>query len=194
MTNAIVPISPGNIVSAALLTQLSVIVIVFVGTLFRGDYESADYLIFERSQTKVIFGYTLLMAILTISIIVFTDASSATWRVMMRDVQFNGIAWQSAILGVWILDIVTLAILVGYTGGAASSPFTSLYFVFPTIALFLHEPRGHVIAYTFLVIFLYSFTLIPHGGDSRRDATISQWIVSISCFALTVWIGMFTRP
>ncbi len=110
----------------------------------------------------------------------------------MKEIPFHGIEWQQAILGVWILDILLLAILVDFTGGSHSSPFTSLFFVFPTIALFLHESGWRLVLYTGLVALLFSVSF-RKPAEPDPSTMFSYWFVSVASFILTTAIGFVTR-
>lgn len=187
-------ISPGNIIAAAFLAQIAVTLIVSLGTALR----QAENRIWTSRASQVnengpIYKFLAIAAVITLLLLSLTDAFSPLWVPTMRDFQYGGIPWGSAILWVWISDILLIGWLVGYTGGSRTSPFTPLFFVFPTIALFLHEPGWRIFLYAALVVNLFTFCLfIPVNEDQQNKS--SFWLVSAASFALTTATGFFTRP
>lgn len=189
-------VSAKNIVAAALITQLAVLFIVILGAIFRPTIDDNDR-IWDRtrrfSKNGPIFTCVALASIPSLFSIVFTDAFSVLWVPMVRDIQFRGFPWENTILAVWIFDIILLGVLIYYTGGSRTSPFTSLFFVFPTIALFLHEAGWRLFLYSILVVFLFTFNIIiPREEDP--PSIMSFWLVTVVSFALTTGMGYSTRP
>ena len=190
-------IDPGTIIAAAFIAQIAILLIVLLGSLFRPN-PSDQGVAWPSRKRQInpngrIFGYLAGSTIITLLVLGLSDAFSALWLPITRGFQFSGFPWEWAILLVWILDISLLGSLVCYTGGALSSPFTSLFFVFPTIALFLHESGLRLILYTTLVVIIFTISILQTEEEKSRS-TLSFWIVSVSSFVLTTGMGFFTRP
>jgi hypothetical protein len=186
-------ISPGTIIAAAIITQIAVLMIVLLGSIYRPINQIEYSWQRKSSPNGPIYGFLAGTAIISLLILGLTDAFTALWLPIMRDVQFVGIPWGKTILCVWILDILLLGKLVNFTGGSLTSPFTSLFFVFPTIAIFLHESGLRLILYTTLVVILFSFSFLK-SKEENPTSKLSFWIVSVSSFILTTGMGYFTRP
>jgi hypothetical protein len=187
---------PESVIAAAVITQICVLGIVFLGAYFRRRFERPSYFLLNNN----IFMYELAVALITMLIFFLSNAFSVFWVPVAKDLSFNGIIqWDSSILLVWIIDILSLSELVNYTGGSSSSPFTPLFFVFPTIALFLHEPIWRVILYAGLVFVLFTYRVWIYYGHRERynlEETISKFplcFVSVASFVLTTAIGVWTR-
>jgi hypothetical protein len=188
-------IGPGNIIPAAVITHFAVLAIVLIGTLTRPRISEEDR-IWDRtrqfSKKGPIFEFLAGTAIVSFLIFGVTDVYSALWVPLLRDVQFSGIPSGTTLYWVWLFDIFLLGILVLYTGGSRTSPFTPLFFVFPTLAIFLHESGSRLIQYTALVAFL--FTVSIKSKEEDPPSKLSFWFVSVLSFLLTVATGFFTRP
>ena len=189
-------IGPETIISAAFIAQIAVLLIVLIGSLFR--INPSDQGITWPSRKRLtnpnglILGWLAGSTIITLLVLGLSDAFSAQWLPITRGLQFSGVPWEWAICTVWIWDISLLGSLVRYTGGAGSSPFTSLFFVFPTIAIFLHESGLRLIIYTALAVFFFSIC-IPDSSDEEPSSKLSFWLVSVASFVLTTAMGFFTR-
>jgi hypothetical protein len=185
-------ISPSTIIAAAIMTQIAVLLIVLHGSIYRLRNEIEYSWQRQSSPNGPIYGFLAGITIFSLLILGLSDAFVALWLPIIKDAQFVGIPLGYAILSVWILDILFLGYLVIYTGGSRSSPFTSLFFVFPTIALFLHESGIRLVLYTTLVIILFTVSLV-NSREENPISKLSLWIVSVESFILTTAIGFFTR-
>ena len=193
-THVLSAISPESIIAAALITQVSVLAIVFLGALSLRLSEVPGYLPVDQPRSNQIFVFTLGVAVFSVAILCLSNAYSEMWLPAMKLMSFSGIPWERSILTVWITDLILLGFLVRHTGGGLSSPFTSLFFVFPTIALFLHESGHRIFLYTGLSIVLFTMTLVSNEEDSNSTHRFCFWLVSVSCFVLTTAVGFVTRP
>lgn len=191
-------VSPINITAAALITQFSIIIIMFLGaTILRGGEK---YLPFYRDVPRSsFFGWLILsFAIVTIGSLIFSDEFSSIWKPLFGTIAFPTVRWSFALLITFTLNIICISFLVRGTGGSLVSPFSPIYFILPALAIFLREGLGRIIFYLILVSIMFSFNLIFReslreevGGTSRP---LAYWFVSISCFILATFIGYVTRP
>jgi hypothetical protein len=108
------------------------------------------------------------------------------------------ITWSHALLITFVLDILVGTYFVFGTGGSRESPFQALYFLIPTLAVFLREPVSRVVFYVTLVAIAYSVTsLIANDNhDEARDTrqNLAHWFVSVASFVAAAVIGLLTRP
>lgn len=191
-------VSPINITAAALITQFSIIIIMFVGaTILRGGEK---YLPFYRDVPRSsFFGWLILtFALVTIGGLIFSDEFSSFWKPLFGTIAFPTIQWSVALLIMFTLNIICVSILVRGTGGSFVSPFSPIYFILPALAIFLREGMGRIIIYLMLVSIMFTLNLKYRdrlaeevGGKSRSFA---YWLVSILCFILATFIGYVTRP
>jgi hypothetical protein len=185
-------ITPNAIVLATIIMQASVLLIVYIGArILKIDEPPPEPGC--APKTPLIFELTAALAIVSIIFIGLTDTLSGLWRPIADTMPFRGIPWEGVLLTIWIVDIFLLAGLTWHTWGSHLSPFSSLYFVFPTIALFLHEPRQRVILYTGLVIALYSITSTKKPEEEIQTTRLCFWFVTVACFVLTTGMGIMTR-
>ena len=97
-------------------------------------------------------------------------------------------------MGVFILDIVVLTIFVIGTGGGKNSPFQPIYFLLPTLAIFLHAPVGRVVTYLVLVCVAFSISMLSDVDVNRDEEWPGvYWFVSLASFILGTTIGLITR-
>jgi hypothetical protein len=187
-------LTPQTIVTGALYAQISIIVIMAFATALIGktkgrwDHETYGH----RPAILICF------IIVTFALLVFSD----TYRVVVNPLVAFGtssFSWTLALRLVFIIDIITVTLLVKGTNGSQNSPFQPLYFLIPTLALFLREPKGRVIFYAILVS--VSFTCLLGwfneveriDDDLRKKYRMALIFVSISCLILACWIGLITR-
>lgn len=178
-------ISPVNITGAALISQFSIIVIMFIGTAI------AD-------KVTHLFFIILLLAISSIGCLVFTDEFSKIWSPMLNNLSIPNLYWSKALMIVFLLNILCAFVLVMATGGSKSSPFTPLYFLFPPLAIFLREPLLNIVVYVLLISTLFTIKLrVIYTQNTYAEVnrnTGAFWFVSVACFLLTTFIGYVTRP
>lgn len=62
-------------------------------------------------------------------------------------------------MSVFVLDIVFVTFLALKTGGTKRSPFTSVLFLLPSLAIFLHEPTYRFLGYSIAVGLVYVIVL-----------------------------------
>lgn len=190
-----VTFNPESVVGAALITQVAVIFVVFVGALLLRRGEEPGYRLIDVPKSSTIFRYLLGLGLLTLIILCFSDAFSNIWRPFAGVPFFGIMTWKTALFATWLIDILSVGALVAFTGGSRRSPFLATLFVFPTIALFLHESGSHLIDYTGIATVLYSLFLFPwfDGSDNIRENTECVWWVTVCCFVLTTGLGFITR-
>lgn len=191
-------VSPINITAAALITQFSIIIIMFIGaTILRGGEKSIP---FHRDVPRSSFFSWLILsfALVTIGGLIFSDEFSNIWKPLFGIIAFPTIRWSYALLVMFALNIIYVSILVRGTGGSLVSPFSPIYFILPALAIFLREGFGRIIFYLVLISIMFTYNLIYRddlreevGGKSRFFA---YWFISISCFILATFIGYVTRP
>ena len=183
-------VGPINVVGGALLAQVSLLAIMLCGGLLIARRDMKAWLI-------------LALALLSLGMLLTSDAFSSVWAPLLEHSMPGLVSWSSALLWTFILDIVVLTILVFGTGGGAESPFQPLYFLLPTLAIFLHEPTGRVVTYLILVSISFStsmsegihrLTISDYPDRAERGRwRVAYWFVSLASCALATSIGLMTR-
>ena len=190
-------ITPVNITAAALITQFSIIIILYIGLIIlRKDDEPKS--IFLKKPDSIFFLLLLGFALITIGCLVFSDEFSNVWKPLFREITFGGINWSTSLIIVFYLDIILITIFVAMTGGSALSAFSPIYFIIPALALFLRESLGRIISYLIFITVLFSFNLVffnnPDNYKYSPRRRFAYWCVSVLCFILATLIGYLTRP
>lgn len=191
-------VTPENTVAGTMLAQLSVLGIMTLAALVIRREQS----LFRWSRSLPSYAahgwVILILALLSLGGLVLSDGFAATWRPLFRTLGYAGWRWSSAVEFAFVVDVVALTILVAGTGGSIRSPFQPLYFLMPTLALFLRESTGRVILYaagsglSFLLLLLDG----RRGDDPEVDDTrhrLAYGLVSLLCLGAACFIGVFTR-
>lgn len=187
-----------NITAAALLAQFLLVVVISVAAgMVWGSGRPFPYR--ERPLGRPVLYIPWLIigfALVSLGLLFFSDAFSATWQPILG-LSFPGIlTWSSALLVAILLDILLVSILVQATGGSWESIFTPVYFLLPVFAILLREAPDRLLLYFVLVSAAFTWTLRKrheHALPPHRTETAAYWFVSIACFALATLIGFLTR-
>jgi hypothetical protein len=191
------PVSPVAVVGGAMIAQVSLIGIMLIGGLFirRSDRVAR---LWNRSTLAIFSWLILALAVTTLGILGTTDAFSSVWVPLFGEGNLPALfGWSSALRITIVLDILAVTVLVLGTGGAKNSPFQPLYFLIPTLAIFLREPKAWIATYVVLASLAFSVSLANrpvHQQDEQGRWLVAYWFVTISSFVLAAYIGVVTRP
>ncbi len=198
------PIASATLSGALIVIQLCLLTIAYVaiGILSRS--------LSGRISTAGSHSTLVLWLLLTIVMIVMNEDLYAQWSPILGNVALPSIPTSSAFMAVFILDLTFITVLIYRTGGAKASPFTSLLFLLPTLAIFLREPANRFLTYAFLVGSIYAIMLrvgslvsthpsqnqafaVPARDEEQVHDWATRW-TNITCLALATLIGYITRP
>jgi hypothetical protein len=197
-------ITPAALSGASIVIQICLLTIAYVALGILGKSLSG------RISTRGSHSTLVLWLLLTIVVIVMGEDLYAQWSPVLGEVQLPSIPRELAFVAVFILDIVFVTLLIFRTGGAKLSPFTSILLLLPTLAIFLQEPAGRFLLYSFLVGLVY-VTMLKVGSFASRyalgsdelsvrkenDEVTHDWATrwtNIACLALATLIGYITQP
>jgi hypothetical protein len=188
-------VRPVNVVVAATMTQILLIVVLVIGAA-----------ILSRGERTSLGGYSvrfswfiLLLFLVTMGALVFSQELTPIWQPLFGGVVFPSLPSAAALFLMFTLDILCVAALVWMTGGSQRSAFSAIFFILPALAIFLRQSLWLLVVYVTLVGGLFSVTL----GTSEHNRLYVQrnqmhplayWFVAISCLALTTFVGYVTRP
>lgn len=192
----VMPLTPTNIVAGALVAQGSVLAIMYCGAkIIRREASLVRW--YKDQPTYSHFAWHILpLALVSVGTLALSDGLSASWIPLLNPLRFAGLSWSSALLCVFLADIFVVTRLVADTGGSIESPFQPLYFLLPTLALFLREPTPRVILYVCAVATSFSWLLFRYRAshvDDRGRSRIAYGVVSLLCLALACFIGLYLR-
>jgi len=168
-----------------------------VGAFWVHHREKMESRFWENPQGVGRYAWILLtFALVTMGLLIFSDQFWAFWRPLSADVRIIAVTWSTALLWVFVSDIVCSAVLVYLTGGSYGSPFTPVYFILPAMAFFLRESPRRIVFYVFGIAIVFSLGLnYKEGGRNRNSPPEgAYWFVSVSCLFLSALIGYLTRP
>ena len=145
---------------------------------------------------RAVWWELLVLLLVTAGALVFTATMSAVWSPLFHSTSFSGLSDGTALLTVFLLDIVVVTRLVYSTGGSVGSPFQPLFFFIPTIALLLQESVLRIAIYCLLISIAFLVLLYRSAPPpSERPGRVKQayGFVTIACLALTMLVGLLTR-
>lgn len=188
-------VNPINITGAALITQLSLIMVMFIGTLMLKE----SYIPFSRQNYKwhTLAWIILTLALITLGCLLFSDEFSTIWKPLFGNTSLPVIKWASALFIMFSMNIVCVALLISRTGGLRNSSFSPIYFILPALAIFLREPIERIVIYTLFISMFFTWNLVrylwSHDTDEVPQASLAYWFVAIACLMLATYIGYITR-
>lgn len=163
-----------------------------------------------RDTAENSYSTLIVWVLAALLLILFSEDFYATWAVTLGELTLPTIPRSLSFLAVFILDIVFVTVLILRTGGGKRSPFTSVFFLLPTLAIFLNEPRERFLLYSFVCGVVYAVTLrvsfasaseyltrSSFGEAARGEEQVEDWAVrwtNLSCLALATLIGFITAP
>lgn len=185
-----------TIITGALLSQVLLGAIMFVAASIMHAHQPRTALFRGEPLYTGFIWLLLILMIVSVTTLVFTHSLSNLWMGLFKNTSFSGLTDQTALLMVFLIDIVITTMLVSSTGGSVDSPFQPIFFLIPTLALLLYESSIRVVTYSALVCVAFTFLLVyanPLHVSQKRGAKQAYGFVSIACLGLTVLIGLLTR-
>jgi hypothetical protein len=189
-------INPINITAAALITQLLLIIIMFVGAIIIRNSSN-------RVHSEPIWNLSgmpwkiITLSLITISCLAFSEEFTNIWKPLFGSSTFFSIKSSNAVLIMFLTDILWVSILVGGTGGSQKSPFSPIFFILPALAIFLRESFTRIIIYSIMISFFFLIGIVTSlikDEEPPRRFTGAYAFVSIACFILTTYVAYITRP
>ena len=190
-------VKPLNIAGATIVVQICLLIIITLGVVVFPAGVGRNRM--TRASALLVI---VLMALASIIAVVFTRDFYSVWSPILGDLALPTFSAAHGLLTVFVLDIVCVSFLTVGTGGTKDSPFTSVLFLIPALAIFLREPPRHFLAYAAFIGVLYIWSLTRErslAGDPMEDATrgavnFSHGVVNITCLAVAMLTGYITRP
>lgn len=196
--------APSTLASASIVIQTCLLFIAFVTLWLLSKSYSARELATESYSTLV--GWLLLALV----VILMGEDFYSAWGPILGSVVLPTIPRDYAFFAVFALDIVFIAILIFRTGGTKRSPFTSVLFLLPSLAIFLREPVARFLTYSLVVGCVYVVLLrraaqasqadfdrskydAPAKSDEIIDDRATVW-TNVTALALATLIGYITQP
>jgi hypothetical protein len=208
-------VQPLNIPGATLVVQFCLVIILSLGVTFTPD---TSFSIEPRLTKSGSLMLIVVLVLLTTLVIIFTKEFYVVWSAILGDLTLPTFSRAGGLAVVFGVDLVIVWGLMVGTGGAKSSPFTSVLFLIPALAIFLREPPWRFLIYATVaaVMFLHSLTLSPQvrrevasfegynqgyppalrevSGGYRGSSNIPYGIVNLLCLGLAMLTGYITRP
>lgn len=188
-----------TLTSAALVTQLVLLMIVYFGLhiLRSGEQKLTIYARPPRPATQRYPIWFAGFALITLGCLIFSHDILTAARPVFGNIDIPSLGRRAAFLVMFPLDLVGAAILIRFTGGSKNSPFSAVLFVLPSLAIFLREPPSHFLSYAisaglaFIIVQGQKYwNIIEENPYQRRTFAV----VTLGCLALSTIVGYATRP
>lgn len=197
-------IQPTTLAGASIVIQVCLLFISFVTLWLLTKSYSA------RAAARDSYSSLVAWLLLTLVVILMGEDLYVTWGPILGHIHIPNIPRDSAFFAVFLLDIFFITILILRTGGTKRSPFTSVLFLLPSLAIFLREPTGRFLFYSLMVGGLYVLVLrrslqkanadfdrsaydALSKADEQVDDRATVW-TNVTCLALVTLIGYITQP
>jgi hypothetical protein len=184
-------VQPITIAAGAFVAQVCVIGILFLGLQCLEEPHSGQL---GYSRWVIPSGHTiiLLVAVITLAALALSASFQRAWAPLVAgNALFSAVPDSFAMVLLFVTDIAGVSLLVAGTGGSQGSPFQAVFFLVPTLALFLHEPPTRVVIYTVISGLCFSLLMVETSRAANRFA---YWLVSMTSLALAVYIGISNAP
>lgn len=191
-------VTDGNLAQGAILSQFFIITILFVGgILLRRRFDFGNW---NRGviSHEGIGWLTLALAVVSIGSLILSDAVANSWGVLFKDLGYSGLPWRHALRFCFFLNAIVVCALVSWTGGSIDSPFQPIWFLIPTLSLFLREPTIWVVTQALLSISFFCVWVVyqpTYDSDrpGKRRSKIAICTVTALCLFASTFIGIYTR-
>ncbi len=188
-----------NIAGATLLINFFILVILFIGIfIINGEIESIDTSkkideekrnIHQIRLSPVIWGF-----ILTFPALFISESMFKIWQPLFQGLSIPTVSTHNSVFYVFIINLILASYLVWRSGGVQNSPFTSVLFTIPALAIFLRLQPYVFIICTAYVACIYLFTLYGFSDKKSLNAKHANAVVNILCLILTTFTGYITMP
>lgn len=196
-------VQPTTLAGASVVIQTFLLFISFIALWLLSKSYSA------RKMAKESYAFLVAWLLLTLVLILIGEDLYAVWGPILGPIVFPTIPRDYAFFAVFIVDIIFTTLLILRTGGTKRSPFTSVLFLLPSLAIFLREPVWRFLIYSTVVGFVYvvllrktfrtddnEFDRSGYEGPSRVDQVIddraTMW-TNITCLILATLIGSIIK-
>ncbi|WP_211445115.1 hypothetical protein [Collimonas humicola] len=190
-----------NQAGATIAIQLVTLVIIAIGSSIMKTglpgvsvYDNAyPRLVYQKVDALIVW-----FALSSFVIIVMSEQFLPVWKPIMGDLPMRPILKEFSFPILFVLDLGFVGVLILVTGGAKSSPFTSILGMLPGLAIFLRQPPELFLTYAVLAGSLFyglsSNKLVGFEQEKNPKYTLSFRTVNILCLVLSTAIGYATRP
>lgn len=197
-------VQPSTLAGASIVIQIFLLLISYVALILLSKSYAG------REVTRRSYSTLVAWILITLVLLLMGEDLYATWEAILGSISLPTVPRNYSYLAVFFIDIIFVTILILRTGGTKNSPFTSILFLLPTLAIFLREPTGRFLSYAITVGIVYAALLrkrlyVPiadfdrseYDGPSKSDQAIEDWATiwtNISCLVLATLVGYITRP
>jgi hypothetical protein len=199
-----VDLNPVTLAAAAMIAQFSIVVIFVVGLLIIKAGEPSVPRYRSETASSELVWILLIFSVVTLGALLLTKNFARVWKPAFGYPSFEGFALSDSLMAIFTMNAICTSIVVHKTAGSRSSPFSAMFFVYPSLAIFLHEPVGRVLYYVAVLIVIFSLNLVwfdsrqedlktTSFGYSVSDGQFVYWFVSVAAFVLSMAIGLITR-
>jgi hypothetical protein len=187
-----------NIVGASIFLQFVLLFILFVATYLANAYitavDTSNHLDYRSKHSKPLSQiFVLLGVFFSFGPLIISESFVSMWEPIFQGVDIS-LPNQKSLLLVFIVDLIIVTFLIWYSGGSGKSPFVSVLFMLPALAIFLRLDTSTFVSCAAYSIVAYIFLFYSHNNSNAPSGNIPHIFVNVSCLVLSIVTGYFTRP
>lgn len=133
------------------------------------------------------------LTLVSFTLLLLTDDLYGIWSPLFQGVGISTFTSSTAILLVYLLNLWAVGYLMFKTGGSRSSPFTSVLFTIPALAIFLRMPPWAFMTIAVFSGLIYLVLLAPQLSRAQSSQAPTAFL-NIACLVLAMLTGYVTRP
>ncbi len=187
-------IQPLNVAAATLLVQVLLLTILGTGgRLYRARLWNVPPGHYDGPPGALRTTPLTFLTLVSFTLLLLTDDLYGIWSPLFHGVGISTFTSSTAILLVYLLNLWAVGYLMFKTGGSRSSPFTSVLFTVPALAIFLRMPPWAFMTIAVFSGLIYLVLLAPHLSRTQPSQAPAAFL-NIACLVLAMLTGYVTRP
>lgn len=139
-------------------------------------------------------AFVIIPSAISFVLLFMSDAVSNALAPLLNGYSIKNMESQQAIAVTFYIDMLVVSYYLYLTGGTERSPFTSVLFTLPAIAIFLRLEPNVFIPLTLFSAILYVALLYKHERTHIVKGKFTSILVNISCLTISLVTGYITRP
>lgn len=191
-------LSQHSIIVATILIQIVLLFILTVATLMVNATVTAidrsNQLDYKRNRSGILSPFFIIVCLfLSITPLIFSESQNLEWSPVFENIKFS-LSNQAALLVAFMSNLIVVSILIWNTGGSEKSPFVSILFTIPSLAIFLRLDASTFIGCAVFSGFSYILLLYFNNRGNAPSGKQPFVFVNIFCLILSIATGFFSRP
>lgn len=192
-------VNPANVAGATLLMQTLLMamlgIAVYTANQASSAIDTSNYVDYKKNNAQPIIYVTILISLLiSFGVVLASEAITSLWSPLFNGVGFKPISNVTTACIVFIVDICIVSHFIWLTGGSEISPFNTVLFTLPALAIFLRLQSFIFVWCAVLATISYIILLFYFKTNHKIKGKLTPSIINISCLFISILTGYITRP